>query len=72
MVNFIEENREEFGVEPICRELPIAPATYYEHRRRRRNPELRPARAKSDEQLKAEILRAVSYTHLTLPTICSV
>lgn len=29
MVNFIEENREEFGVEPICDVLPIAPSTYY-------------------------------------------
>ena len=29
MVSFIDENREEFGVEPICAELPIAPSTYY-------------------------------------------
>ncbi len=57
MVDFIEEHREEFGVEPICRELPIAPATFYEHRRYRGNPELRPPRDKRDERLKAEILR---------------
>ena len=57
MVDFIEEYREEFGVEPICRLLPIAPATYYLHRRRRRQPELRPLRAKRDEDLKAEVLR---------------
>ena len=29
MVTFIDENGEEFGVEPICAELPIAPSTYY-------------------------------------------
>ena len=57
MVDFIDEHRQEFGVEPICRVLPIAPATYYEHHRRRLHPELRPARAKRDDELKAEILR---------------
>ena len=34
MVTFIEEHRSLYGVEPICDVLPIAPATYYEHRRR--------------------------------------
>lgn len=29
MVAFIDAHRQEFGVEPICRELPIAPSTYY-------------------------------------------
>ncbi len=29
MITFIDENKNEFGVEPICRELPIAPQTYY-------------------------------------------
>lgn len=46
-----------YGVEPICDVLPIAPATYYEHRARRRDPELRPHRAKRDEKLRAEIQR---------------
>ena len=40
MVDFIEEHRGEHGVEPICAMLPIAPATYYEHAARRRDPEL--------------------------------
>jgi transposase InsO family protein len=57
MVDFIEENRGEYGVEPICRVLPIAPSTYYEHRARRRDPEKRPARAKRDEWLREEIQR---------------
>ena len=29
MIEYIDENKDEFGVEPICRELPIAPQTYY-------------------------------------------
>jgi putative transposase len=29
LITFIYENKDEFGVEPICRELPIAPQTYY-------------------------------------------
>ena len=29
MITFIDEHKEQFGVEPICRELPIAPQTYY-------------------------------------------
>jgi putative transposase len=29
IVEFIDDNRDEFGVEPICRSLPMAPSTYY-------------------------------------------
>ena len=31
MVDFIEAHRDAHGVEPICRVLPIAPSTYYDH-----------------------------------------
>lgn len=34
MVAFIEEHREDYGVEPICEVLPIAPSTFYEHHAR--------------------------------------
>ena len=57
MVDFIEDHREEHGVEPICRVLPIAPATYHEHRRKRLEPERRSARAKRDEELEVDIRR---------------
>jgi putative transposase len=30
MISFIDQHRSEYGVEPICAQLPIAPATYYE------------------------------------------
>ena len=29
MVAFIDQYRDRYGVEPICKELPIAPSTYH-------------------------------------------
>jgi hypothetical protein len=57
MVDFIEENREACGVEPICKVLPIAPSTYYDHQAKRLDPDKRSARAKRDEWLQGEIQR---------------
>jgi putative transposase len=48
MVAFIDEHRDEHGVEPIAAELPIAPSTYYEHKARQRDPDRVPARARQD------------------------
>jgi transposase InsO family protein len=57
MVKFIDDNRDAYGVEPICKTLPIAPATYYEHKAREREPSRRSTRAETDEVLRAEIQR---------------
>ena len=57
-MKFIDENREEYGVEPICEVLPIAPSTYFEHRRNRLMPETRSDQAKRDELLKGKIQEA--------------
>jgi transposase InsO family protein len=54
---FIDEHREAYGVEPICKILPIAPSTYYRHAARQTNPDLRSARAKADEDLGGQIRR---------------
>ncbi len=35
MKAFIDEHRNVYGVEPICKVLPIAPSTYYLHAARR-------------------------------------
>ena len=35
MIAFIDDHREAYGVEPICKVLPIAPSTYHEHVARR-------------------------------------
>jgi putative transposase len=29
MVSYVDGHRDEFGVEPICRVLQLAPSTYY-------------------------------------------
>jgi putative transposase len=52
MIAYIHANRDRFGVEPICRVLPIAPSTYYDATRRPAS-----ARALRDQELKAEIAR---------------
>lgn len=57
MVSFIDEHREAYGVEPICRQLPIAPSTYYEMKARQRDPSRLPERARRDAVLKPEAQR---------------
>ena len=57
MKAFIDEHREVYGVEPICRVLPIAPSTYYEHAARKADPDRRPARERRDADLCQEIRR---------------
>ena len=52
MTAYIDQHKDLFGVEPICRQLPIAPSTYYDVKKR--PPSARKIR---DEQLKAEIMR---------------
>ena len=57
MVAFIGDHREVHGVEPICKLLPIAPSTYYDHQAKRADPSRLSDRAKRDAELRAEILR---------------
>ena len=57
MIAFIDDHRAAYGVEPICRVLPIAPSTYHEHVAKRAAPEKQSDRAKRDEALQAEIRR---------------
>jgi transposase InsO family protein len=52
MIAYIDRNRHRYGVEPICRVLPIALSTYYQATRRPAS-----ARAVRDAKLKAEIAR---------------
>ncbi len=62
MISFIDDHREVYGVEPICRVLPIAPSTYYLHAARRADPEKQPVRARSDATLMIEIQRVFERT----------
>jgi transposase InsO family protein len=57
MIAFIDEHRGAYGVEPICRVLPIAPSVYHEHVARRADPSRMPARAKRDAELRQKVQR---------------
>jgi len=57
MLGFIEAHRQEHGVEPICKVLPIAPSTWRRHAARAADPAKLPARAQRDAGLKADIRR---------------
>ena len=63
MVAFIDDHRGQFGVEPICRVLPIAPSTYFKHKAEARHPARRSARAQQDAILRAIIQRIWTEHH---------
>ena len=44
IVAFVDEHRDEFGVEFICRHLQVAPSTYYAAKRRESEPSARARR----------------------------
>jgi transposase InsO family protein len=55
MMDFIEESREAFGVEPICKALQFAPSSYYDRRAIVRDPDRASRRAKSDAAMSLRI-----------------
>jgi putative transposase len=63
MVRFIDDHREVYGVEPICRVLPIAPSTYFRYKAEQRDPTRRSARAQGDAVLRAIIRRIWTENH---------
>ena len=57
MIAFIDDHRGAYGVEPICRVLPIAPSTYHVHDARRADPTKLSARSRRDATLLPEVRR---------------
>jgi putative transposase len=57
MIAFIDDYREAYGVEPICRVLPIAPSTYHDRFAKRRDAARLSARAQRDAALTIEVRR---------------
>ena len=57
MIAFIDDHRGAYGVEPICRVLPIAPSAYREHAAQRRDPARLSGRARRDLELRPQIAR---------------
>jgi putative transposase len=57
MKAFIDEHRSDYGVEPICKVVPIAPSTYWEHAARQATPARVPERDRRDAALSEAIVR---------------
>ncbi len=57
MVRFVDDHRRDYGVEPICGVLPIAPSTYFAHKACQANPELLSARVQRDMVLREHVRR---------------
>ena len=55
MVKFIDDEKKMYGVESICRILPIAPSSYYRVKDEQENPEKQSRRKQSDKHLMAQI-----------------
>jgi transposase InsO family protein len=63
MVSFIDQHRNEKGVESICKELPIAPSTYYQTKVCQADPTRHSARHKRDLFLQDEVYRVWDENH---------
>ena len=57
MIQFIDDNKYLYGVELICRVLPIAPSTYHRKKYLANNPEKRSMRRQHDDYYLSEIKR---------------
>ncbi|SHI59228.1 Transposase InsO and inactivated derivatives [Shimia gijangensis] len=57
MITFIEDQRVVYGVESICRVLPIAPSTYYHRLACYADPSKASGRAQRDAELRPEVQR---------------
>ena len=57
MIAFIDDHREVYGVEPICRVLRIAPSTYHARVAQRADPAKASPRARQDQAHMEQIRR---------------
>jgi transposase InsO family protein len=57
MVRFLHDHRDQYGIEPMCAVLPIAPSTYYHQQRQVVEPTRRSPRAQRDDVLRVAIQR---------------
>jgi putative transposase len=57
-MGFIDTHHKDLGIEPICRELAIAPSPYHTHAARIADASKRSTSAQRDDVLRAQIERA--------------
>jgi hypothetical protein len=66
MIAFIDDHRGTYGVEPICRVLPIAPSTYHAHAAGRADPTRLSVRARRDVALMPQVQRVFERTSASM------
>jgi len=59
MKDFVDQHRDTFGVEPICKVLQISPSGYRRYAAQKRDPSLRRAPWKTKESLELATLQWV-------------
>ena len=69
MVDFIDPHRDQHGVEPIGKELPIAPSTYRRGKALERQPEKRSERTRRDDQLGHDFSACGKRATVTVPPL---
>jgi putative transposase len=57
MIDFIDINKQEYGIEPICKVLPIAPLTYHCAKDLEECPDKRSLRSQHDDFYISKIKR---------------
>lgn len=57
MIAFIDPHKDQHGIEPICKQLPIAVSAYYDHKGRESDPDRASNRSIRERHLKPEIQR---------------
>ena len=57
MIAFIDAHKDQYGIEPMCKQLPMAVSTYYAHKDRESDPDKESNRSIRDRHLKPEIQR---------------
>ena len=63
MIAFIHDHKSMHGVEPICKVLPIAPSTYFDHRAKQSDPVKLSARVRRDAALRPTISHVFERNH---------
>ncbi len=63
MIAFVDDHRGAYGVEPICKVLPIAPSTYFAHRANQADPARLSVRVRRDAALRPTISRVFKDNH---------
>jgi putative transposase len=55
VIDFMEDHHKDYGIEPMCEVLRIAPSTWYARKAKKADPEKRSKRAKADDAMSLKI-----------------